>query len=213
MTSIRYTLVALISAAALASCAGNDNDDYTDKSIVPAASEKAAAQNTAPATAAPGQIALPANTVPGTTMPVNLSQQPQSISINPQNNQAISAPQMATQTAVQTPTAPGMNPPHGQPNHRCDIAVGAPLNSKPAAATANPTTVTAQPQVTMKEIPNTQTTAPGMNPPHGQPGHRCDIAVGAPLNSKPEPAPTTTATPVAAPPPLLTPSKPDSSKN
>jgi len=30
--------------------------------------------------------------------------------------------------------------------------------------------------------------APGMNPAHGQPGHRCDIAVGAPLNSKPEPA-------------------------
>ncbi len=24
-------------------------------------------------------------------------------------------------------------------------------------------------------------TAPGMNPPHGQPGHRCEIAVGAPL--------------------------------
>jgi hypothetical protein len=24
-----------------------------------------------------------------------------------------------------------------------------------------------------------------MNPSHGQPGHRCDIAVGAPLNSKP----------------------------
>ena len=28
-------------------------------------------------------------------------------------------------------------------------------------------------------------TAPGMNPPHGQPGHRCDIAVGAPLASAP----------------------------
>ena len=25
--------------------------------------------------------------------------------------------------------------------------------------------------------------AEGMNPPHGQPGHRCDIPVGAPLNS------------------------------
>ena len=25
----------------------------------------------------------------------------------------------------------------------------------------------------------------GLNPAHGQPGHRCDIAVGAPLNSKP----------------------------
>jgi hypothetical protein len=27
-----------------------------------------------------------------------------------------------------------------------------------------------------------------MNPPHGQPGHRCDIPVGQPLNSKPAPA-------------------------
>lgn len=25
------------------------------------------------------------------------------------------------------------------------------------------------------------TTAPGMNPPHGQPGHRCEIPVGSPL--------------------------------
>lgn len=25
----------------------------------------------------------------------------------------------------------------------------------------------------------------GLNPAHGQPGHRCDIAVGAPLNSAP----------------------------
>ena|SRR5690606_21845965 len=54
----------------------------------------------------------------------------------------------------------GLNPPHGQPGHRCDIAVGAPLggnsilNSDPSVA---------------------------LNPPHGQAGHRCDIAVGAPL--------------------------------
>jgi hypothetical protein len=26
-----------------------------------------------------------------------------------------------------------MNPPHGEKNHRCDIAVGAPLNSKTAS--------------------------------------------------------------------------------
>ena len=32
---------------------------------------------------------------------------------------------------------------------------------------------------------NSNQNASGMNPPHGQPGHRCDIAVGAPLNSKP----------------------------
>ena len=36
-------------------------------------------------------------------------------------------------------------------------------------------------------------TASGMNPPHGQPGHRCDIPVGQPLNSKP--AQTASATP------------------
>jgi hypothetical protein len=33
--------------------------------------------------------------------------------------------------------------------------------------------------------PPTQTVAKGMNPAHGQPGHRCDIEVGQPLNSPP----------------------------
>ena len=37
-----------------------------------------------------------------------------------------------TQQANSTETPPGMNPPHGQPGHRCEIPVGAPLNSKPA---------------------------------------------------------------------------------
>jgi hypothetical protein len=36
----------------------------------------------------------------------------------------------AAGAADETPTAEGMNPPHGQQNHRCDIAVGAPLDSK-----------------------------------------------------------------------------------
>lgn len=81
-------------------------------------------------------------------------------------------------------TAPGMNPPHGQPGHRCDIAVGAPLNSpKTNVAPAPVTTTTTKAQPATIAAPTT--TAPGMNPPHGQPGHRCDIAVGAPLNSKP----------------------------
>src|SRR5688572_14008415 len=39
---------------------------------------------------------------------------------------------------AQTTTAPGMNPPHGQPGHRCEIAVGAPLNSAPAAQPGQP---------------------------------------------------------------------------
>lgn len=83
-------------------------------------------------------------------------------------------------------TAPGVNPPHGQPGHRCDIAVGAPLNSPKAATPAahnvqKPTSLEkVAPKTTMSQPVATQT-APGMNPPHGQPGHRCEIAVGAPL--------------------------------
>jgi hypothetical protein len=89
----------------------------------------------------------------------------------------------------QTVSKAGLNPAHGQPGHRCDISVGAPLDSKPI----QPTVSTTQPVVTQQATPamttNTPTpvskVAPGMNPAHGQPGHRCDIAVGSPLNSKP----------------------------
>jgi hypothetical protein len=75
--------------------------------------------------------------------------------------------------------ANGLNPAHGQPGHRCDIAVGAPLNSKPASAsTSAATPVNAKPIV----LPPDTLFAKGLNPAHGQPGHRCDIAVGKPLS-------------------------------
>lgn len=86
-----------------------------------------------------------------------------------------------------------LNPAHGKPGHRCDIAVGAPLNSAPG----QPIKSQAKPQqiVVNPETPKTAVkTAPGMNPPHGEPGHRCDIAVGTPLNSAPA---KTAATPIA----------------
>ena len=89
-------------------------------------------------------------------------------------------------TGTTPSVAAGINPAHGQPNHRCDIAVGAPLNT-PANGSAQASTTNSQsPQV----VPTTQTnvvkttTAKGMNPPHGEKNHRCDIAVGAPLNAK-----------------------------
>ncbi|MQP23825.1 hypothetical protein GFJ94_01965 [Flavobacterium sp. LMO8] len=96
-------------------------------------------------------------------------------------------------TSAQTQTAPGMNPPHGQPGHRCDIAVGAPLNSKPAEKKQPQTTTQVVNQKPIeKPVMNINSnsgsttivgasTPLGMNPPHGQKGHRCDIAVGAPL--------------------------------
>ncbi|WP_395063286.1 hypothetical protein [Flavobacterium sp.] len=108
-----------------------------------------------------------------------------------------------TTTTTAAATAPvvvgkGMNPSHGQPGHRCDIAVGAPLNSPPGKASlvqpSRPTTISstnAAGTVTSNGATITTTsatpsvspivTAPGMNPPHGQEGHLCSVAVGAPL--------------------------------
>ncbi len=84
--------------------------------------------------------------------------------------------------AAAKPAATGVNPAHGQPGHRCDIAVGAPLNSKPATtSTTTPTTTNTASKPTPLQ-PDTLF-AKGLNPAHGQPGHRCDIAVGQPLNS------------------------------
>lgn len=231
-----YAVAGLAAIVALSSCAGDGNKDYVDKSVMPTAEEKAAAaQNTTANPVVQNTNVLPANLQkPGMQMTANPQQAgsvittaggqtvtvpgggPIAITPNvaPQNNVVMTQ----TPTAVQ-PTAPGMNPPHGQPGHRCDISVGAPLNSKPAP-TPTPATATAvntQPQVTMKEVPTTTKTAPGMNPPHGEAGHRCDIAVGAPLNSKPAPTPatvTTTSAPASiAPPPLLSAPKSDSTKN
>lgn len=97
----------------------------------------------------------------------------------PTNTTATNAPIVAT--------AKGMNPPHGQAGHRCDIPVGASLNSPAASAQPN-SKVTTTPQMTVTPTTSaiatttpTTSTPEGMNPPHGQEGHRCDIAVGAAL--------------------------------
>ena len=102
------------------------------------------------------------------------------------NNSAPVAPESNTVSVNQPkPTAPGMNPPHGQPNHRCDIPVGAPLNSKKAepitVKTTDIQTTTTAPIATPENNAGSTSVAAGMNPPHGQPNHRCDIPVGAPL--------------------------------
>lgn len=149
-----------------------------------------ATDTAATAAAAPQQVQQVANPATGSVMTAN--------------------PQAAAQSYTTTPatvtTAKGMNPPHGQPGHRCDIAVGAPLNSPPGKAapaktTSQSTTITpamlqngtltASPGANVTTTPSPATTtpapvvtAPGMNPPHGQPGHDCAIAVGAPLPKK-----------------------------
>lgn len=115
--------------------------------------------------------------------------------------------QTATTTAQPVATAKGMNPAHGQPGHRCDIAVGAPLNSpagkgSPTQAapitktttissngaqngvvSSNGATITTTNNASQTTV-SPVVTAPGMNPPHGQEGHDCAVAVGAPLPKK-----------------------------
>lgn len=103
--------------------------------------------------------------------------------------QTVAAPTVSDSAPkVSTPNAEpiALNPAHGLPGHRCDIAVGAPLNSAPnASSTPAP--------VQMNAVPPTTQNAPMMqsapsaggkvliNPPHGQPGHDCSVEVGKPL--------------------------------
>lgn len=116
-----------------------------------------------------------------------------------QNNQGNTIP--ATPASAPAPVPAGnnsnvqLNPEHGMPGHRCEIPVGAPLNSPPAQQTAAPgNTVQLKPQspapassapVKMQENTATpalsQSGSTRLNPEHGQPGHRCEIPVGSPL--------------------------------
>ncbi|MDR7369509.1 hypothetical protein [Flavobacterium aquidurense] len=132
-------------------------------------------------------VGAPLNSAPAQTQ----VQQTQTIQANPSKQNVVTT----TTVAAPVKVGKGMNPSHGQPGHRCDIPVGAPLNSpvaKPVAATPTqsgsstqsftvtppPANTNAVPALLSTEAPKV---AEGMNPAHGQPGHRCDIAVGAPL--------------------------------
>lgn len=88
----------------------------------------------------------------------------------------------------------GLNPAHGQPGHRCDIAVGASLSTPVAASTpqvksmtSNTTTPSAQissPSTSPISTPSALSSGSGkLNPPHGQPGHDCAVEVGKPLKN------------------------------
>ena len=153
---------------------------------------------------APGVRLNPAHGEPGHDCSIDVGK-PLPASGSAKTNPAVqvnSAAAPATNTVVEIPppaqttgTKSGLNPAHGQPGHRCDIAEGAPLNGGAPASTATPTkNVVVQssglpqkisvPPVTNappSPIPAAGATGAGLNPAHGQPGHRCEIAVGAPL--------------------------------
>lgn len=87
----------------------------------------------------------------------------------------------STQTPVTAAPSGALNPAHGEPGHDCAIPVGAPLDGSGAQPQA------VNPGATQTIEPNLNVTAPvsgNLNPAHGQPGHDCAVAVGAPLPAK-----------------------------
>ncbi|MFT5237357.1 MAG: hypothetical protein ACI9M9_000949 [Flavobacteriaceae bacterium] len=82
------------------------------------------------------------------------------------------APVKKSATPVKSADNIVMNPAHGQPGHRCDISVGAPLNSTPTPVKTN--------SQTSDVVLDSGGALPkgSINPAHGQPGHRCDVSVG-----------------------------------
>ena len=87
----------------------------------------------------------------------------------------------------------GMNPAHGLPGHRCDIAVGASLSTPVTTSTPQVNSVTtntttspvSSPVIKSISTPSALTSGAGgkLNPPHGQPGHDCAVEVGKPLKN------------------------------
>lgn len=72
-------------------------------------------------------------------------------------------------------------------------------DSKPAVSTTPAPAVTNQAPAQTNTQPSTPTSTVALNPAHGEPGHRCDIQVGEPLNSAPTTAPVPSAPTLSAP--------------
>lgn len=105
----------------------------------------------------------------------------------PEVHQAGDVHEQPVQMPVSPSAAPTINPAHGLPGHRCDLAVGAPL---PPAGTATPTQnppvinmnpAQIQPAKSPAASPSPSASGLKVNPAHGLPGHRCDLKVGDPL--------------------------------
>ena len=83
-------------------------------------------------------------------------------------------PQIAPANSV------ALNPPHGEPGHDCNIAVGSPL--KGAANSLNAAPVMPVMPSALNPVNNISTSGIRLNPPHGEPGHDCNVQVGQPLS-------------------------------
>ncbi len=144
-----------------------------------------AQRETNPATQVQQQIQLPQS--------IGESDTAATLSSNPATVQSPATSNNPT-VVNKTTSPPELNPPHGQPYHRCDIPVGSPLNAAPSVKIApainnNGTAPTLENAARLNRARSNNTTVPTLantnppknNPAHGQPFHRCDIPVGSPL--------------------------------
>ncbi|MFI5129511.1 MAG: hypothetical protein ACHQFX_05945 [Chitinophagales bacterium] len=83
-------------------------------------------------------------------------------------------------------------------NQGIDSTGPVPTIVSPQTPDSNTNKFQTNPATTLPPVISNPVSAVGLNPAHGQPGHRCEIAVGAPLDSKP--AQTTTTTSLPTPP-------------
>lgn len=118
--------------------------------------------------------------------------QAQNISLE---NGAATSQNKVNPVAVNKPGAkPALNPAHGEPFHRCDIQVGAPIDSAPQQMNApqtmpqpgtnnsfNTNPISTSPAIAPAAPVQATGPKPALNPAHGEPHHRCDLQVGAPL--------------------------------
>ncbi len=199
MKYLNFTISIFLSSALFIAC----GSDSTEKKAE-AMPEAVPVNNSITPSTQPNAETSPATSTSTAAKPVtpNITSNPQVVI--PSQPVTVSAPVVTQTNTTQTSTAKGLNPAHGQPGHRCDISVGAPLNSSPTTQPSiqqptiiqQPAVTTTPPKTYISDVqkstpavitaPPTTVVAEGMNPEHGKPGHRCDISVGAPLNSKPK---------------------------
>lgn len=140
---------------------------FTGLALTAALLLTACADSPNPAEAAPAMEAAPASEVEAPAI---------------DEGNAMEAQDLSTQG--QAPSTAQLNPPHGEPGHRCEIPVGAPLDGSPAPGATSITIPPAGSAPSPAAMPITMpaNTNTGMlNPPHGEPGHDCNVAVGSPL--------------------------------
>lgn len=150
--------IALLAVAVITSSCSEEQESTTDAQNVTSEEGAVAPGGDANAAAASPAAATEIQAVPADQVPVNA-----------------------------TPGNLSVNPAHGQPGHRCDIAVGAPLDGSAPANTAPKVSTQIQANTDGSINVAAPASAPAganLNPAHGQPGHDCSVAVGAPLPAK-----------------------------